>query len=436
MAHPYQMARETRAGAPKGRPAKVDDTSTTRVFWDEDEKLKVALESFRILQNDTSLGNLEAVMRAQKKVLKPGRIRQVATFGKFSPWIVPMWDDISKRDTKQAEAKKGMAELFDAEPQPVPPEPVPPENQTVVNGTAHATTPMVPPLGAEPIRRQVHWRDDEKRTIAARVHYLLKTYHDMRQLEAVRKAVDSELPADRTRDIAAWSQVEQWIDPMLAQLKIDDQLAEIRQREERETRLREQAEQEAKAAAEETRIQAEVDERVEAAIAARIAQIQPSGLEAIIGLFAQRFADTFVNAVSESVSKAVAMHIGNISFGQPTKHEEKLAVPPRERLPRICVVGLLRQQEEDVQKAFLGTAEFVFVKSAKEGGNGHGGPGMLTKSSTCDMVIAMTDHMGQDVESSAKHLKIPYKRVPGSASACKRFITAWLTGEYPAWSAQ
>jgi hypothetical protein len=100
--------------------------------------------------------------------------------------------------------------------------------------------------------------------------------------------------------------------------------------------------------------------------------------------------------------------------------------PPRNRLPRITVVGLIHQQENDVAAAFGGVVEFVFVKSQKQGGGGHGGAGMLTKSASSDLVIAMTDFIGHDVEASAKHLHIPFERVKGSVSALKRWITDWL----------
>lgn len=445
MRHPYNMMREQRADT--ARRPKEPVVETGRVFWNDDEKRKVAKESFQILSRDKSMTSMEAIDIAQRKVLKPDRQRPLASvnFSKFRPWINPLWDEIGGTKDKQAKAKENLGELFQPEVTPMPAQAIaeapeaeapatPPANQTVV-GT-HSPASNVTALPHDPpthdTRTLVRWTDDEKRTLAARVHYLLGHFHDMRPLEALRKAIESELPEDRQRDIAGWSIVETWIDPMIAQLKLDEQIAELQAREEREREARERAEQLLQEQAEQERIEAQVQERVEAVIAQRVAAMQPSGLEAIIGLFAQRFADTFVNAVSESVSKAVAQHIGNLSFGQPTQHEEKLAVPPKDRLPRICVVGLYRQQEEDVAKAFLGTAEFVFVKSTKEGGNGHGGAGMVTKAATCDIVVSMVDHAGVDVETHAKHLKIPFKRVPGGASACKRFITAWLTGEYSA----
>ena len=107
-------------------------------------------------------------------------------------------------------------------------------------------------------------------------------------------------------------------------------------------------------------------------------------------------------------------------------HATRVAPPPRTRLPRVCVVGLINQQEHDVSAAFDGVIEFIFVKAQRTGGGGHGGAGMLTRSASSDLVIAMTDFIGHDVEASAKHLHVPFERVKGSVSALKRWLTDWL----------
>jgi hypothetical protein len=120
-------------------------------------------------------------------------------------------------------------------------------------------------------------------------------------------------------------------------------------------------------------------------------------------------------------------HAGSLpqSTIAPPSHP-KPPPPPRSRLPRVCIVGLINQQENDVSAAFAGVIEFVFVKAQKTGGGGHGGAGMLTKSASSDLVLAMTDFIGHDVEASAKHLHVPFERVKGSVSALKRWLTEWL----------
>jgi hypothetical protein len=104
----------------------------------------------------------------------------------------------------------------------------------------------------------------------------------------------------------------------------------------------------------------------------------------------------------------------------------RIMPPPRTRLPRVCVVGLINQQENDVSAAFAGVIEFVFVKTQKQGSSGQGGPGMLNKSASCDVVLAMTGFISHDVETAAKHLHVPFERVNGSVSALKRWLREWL----------
>ena len=107
----------------------------------------------------------------------------------------------------------------------------------------------------------------------------------------------------------------------------------------------------------------------------------------------------------------------------------ELKTPPKNRLPKICVVGLLNQQAEDAKRAFLGAVEFVFVKSQKQGGSGAGGVGMVNAARTCDVAIAMTSFVGHDVDNKRKDLSCPFVRLNGSVSDLKRWVRSWLNGE-------
>src|ERR1700731_2629335 len=80
----------------------------------------------------------------------------------------------------------------------------------------------------------VHWKDEDKRKVAAKAHALMQSFTDMKRLEAVRKAMASELPADRQRDIQTWSMVSAWADPMIEQLEIDARMLQIEQKRARE----------------------------------------------------------------------------------------------------------------------------------------------------------------------------------------------------------
>ncbi|MBC8721230.1 DUF2325 domain-containing protein [Paraburkholderia sp. 31.1] len=136
-------------------------------------------------------------------------------------------------------------------------------------------------------------------------------------------------------------------------------------------------------------------------------------------------AKELVGALTSALQQASTQASAETDAGMV--HSRRVTLPPRTRLPRVCVVGLINQQERDVSTAFDGVIEFIFVKAQRTGGGGHGGAGMLTRSASSDLVIAMTDFIGHDVEASAKHLHVPFERVTGSVSALKRWLTTWLS---------
>lgn len=412
MPHPYQMARQR---ASHSHLTPVPDMPATKIFWDDDEKRKVAAESYRLLQADNTLSNMAAIEQAQRKVLSAPRRRDLGktTFQKMRPWILDLWAEIGARASKSPNVT--------STPSPV-------EIPTVVSAVPAAPSPSEDTA----VRPNVRWTEEEQRKLAARVYYLTQTFEDMSRLDALRKAMESELPADRYRPLKAWSQVSAWLDPMIEQCALDVQLKQAEEQEarEREAQQRQIVDEQRRIA--ESRIEEEVQRRVEAQLEAYERQTRNVSLDSLVRQFADRLASTLSDAFSASISKALGAQLATIathSMHTYTRAEDMPHAPPKDRLPRVTVVGLLRQQEEDVEQAFKGVIDFVFVKSMREGGNGEGGAGMLTKSARSDLVIAMVDHCGHDVDASARHLKVPYKRLGGKASHLKRWLTEWLAGE-------
>lgn len=409
MPHPYQMARQRMNHS--HRPPEVN-MDTPRIHWDDDEKRRVAVEAFKLLSANDMLSNMAAIEHAQKKVLPLDRRRSLAktTFTNLRPWIDDIWAEL--KSTSQPAA---------------PAAPISAENQTVVSDVPSDATPSA----EDDTRTLVRWTDAEKRQLAARVYYLMGTFQDMPRLDALRKAIDSELPDNRRREISTWHLVGAWLDPMLEQVKIEAQLQALKAKEERERESHQHEIEQVQHEIHEERIEREVQARIEAQLAEHDRQLRSMSIDSVVRLFADRVANVLTDAFADAFSQAVAAQMRNLnlSASQANVAEAKPPVPPKDRLPRVTVVGLYRQQEEDIKRAFLGTVDFIFVKSMKEGGTGHGGPGMLTKSATSDLVIAMTDHAGHDVEASAKHLKIPFRRLTGSATALKRWLTEWLAGK-------
>lgn len=439
-----------------------------RIHWNDDEKQLLAAESFRIIQKETALSPLAAVSRAQQKVLPENRRRDLHQNRSLN-WLAPMWDQMRARDAalaRRALARTNAESLFmplcDAAPSA--PEAVAPVSVSEpVSGTppTDGNPPMTEPDDARPSsseaasetentqtaskpRTSVFWRDDEKQKVCARARSNLLRWPDMKPLEAFRKAQDSELPDDRRRNLSTWDMVRDWAEPMLDKLALDEQIELARQHEENE-RLREAARAEA-AEREAERLRAEVEEK-ERALAFETAvqtRMESLTLDDMFKAMARRMAREFVGAFSEQIETVFAkkMHsVLNEALGGPPlsgtppvsdpEPPAPVAIEPKKHLPRVCVVGLLNKtQEDDVEKAFLGSVEFVFVKSQGTGGNGGGGKGMLQKAQKCDVVVGMIDWAGHGVDEAAKKLHdIPYKRVAGSVSALKRWLHLWLDGD-------
>lgn len=432
-----------------------------RIVWNNGEKSAVAAESFRIQQADKSLSVIAAVSQAQQAVLPENRRRPVHQAKDFERWLTPLWDAMrteAAHAPKRAEARRKAEALFTPEIVQVEQPDIP---APVASGTPEGTTeppPVVEPDDARPSsteaapvveiiqkaskpRTSVFWRDDEKRKVAVRAYANLERWPDMSKLEAFRKAQDSELPEDRRRNLSTWETIREWAEPMLESIALDVRIEEARQHEENERRR--EAERAEAAEREAAKLRAEAAEREQArafevAVQSRMDTLT---LDDMFKAMARRMAREMVSAFSAEIEGVFVSKMHSVlsealggpptAAPPPTRQPEppaRIVESNAVKLPKVCVVGLLnRTQEDDVEKAFLGAVEFVFVKSQGTGGNGGGGKGMLDKAQKCDVVVGMIDFAGHGVDEAAKKLHdIPYKRVAGSVSALKRWLRIWL----------
>lgn len=385
------------------------------VRWDGVERRQVAVEAFNIAKREPKLTLRNLVSRAQI-VLPTERQRPIGKTqdDKLAAWLMPLWDEM--QDEINAQVKAAAAPL---------------------HAVKQSIAPLIGPHEAASHDRKmaVHWKETDKRTVMKKARELLLAFPDMKKIEALRKAMASDLPADRQRELTHWGMVSAWADPMLAQLEIEARLIELEQKrldeapseprrvEENlsDARLKQNGDSEQVRASE-----------FEAAVSERVGALS---FEALIRAFAAKLARETITAIGAEFEKQMAGKIidavANGTSARDTKpaDDDKLIVPPNNRMPLVGVVGLLNQQSEDVRRAFLGTIDFVFVKSQQEGGNNGGGHAMLEKCSRCDVVIAMTDFMGHDVDRASKQLNVPFKRLTGSVSSLKRYLSSWINGE-------
>jgi hypothetical protein len=430
------------------------DMTAPRIRWDADEQRKVAVEAFRIIESNNTIHKMQAIELAQKKVLRPARRRRLeqTNFSQFR-WMEPIWQSLT--EARKAGAKKAANDLFEspatptvtpepeakaepeypilerveqelekqnAQPEQPPPE-SPPQSVTVVPD-ATAT-----PQPAAQTRKQVHWTEDEKRQLAARAHYLLRTFEDMKPIEALRKAVESELPADRYREVHTLTAFE-WFVPMVEQVKAEEaaEAQRLKEQQEIEARIAQEAAEriEREARAREEEIERRVNQRVNAL-----------SFDDLIRNFARKLAGDMLVAMRDELRAGIMGEVLDAvtaptptpapAAGPELPHEPPHASAPEKKLPKVMVVGLPPNQESEVEKAFRGTLEFDFVKSTKQGGVGEGGHAMLRRSATCDVVVAMSE-AGLDVEQKRKQLTVPFRRVTGAASSLKRWLTLLANG--------
>lgn len=263
-------------------------------------------------------------------------------------------------------------------------------------------------------KRRVIWKPHEQAKVIARASELLAASPRMLMHVAARRAQEELLEPDRWKVITQHKHVAAWLpmqSPVLSALP--------------EPRAFPRA------------IKPALPERAHAEVAAVELPAPPEAVDpAITRAIAEQLMPMLAATLNECTTRlcdALADAIRTAGTQTPTRSDAGMATPrrvtpppPRTRLPRVCVVGLINQQEHDVSAAFEGVIEFIFVKAQRTGGGGHGGAGMLTRSASSDLVIAMTDFIGHDVEASAKHLHVPFERITGSVSALKRWLTNWL----------
>jgi hypothetical protein len=396
------------------------------VRWTDEEAQRVAHASYRIL-NAESISSIEAVQRGQAEVLSPERHRAIRQMKDIETAIIPIWKSLRAAEPE----KQPDADAAPSSTEPVPSEPQPPARTADAHVEAfvaramdaqRAVDALTQTEAPEERKAMVRWTDPEKLIIARESKRLLASFNDMSPLDAIRKAVFGYLPESRHRIIDAISQVK-WIHALWEQIDAVEQ-AKAREREARERAPAADA--------------VKADAVAEAVKPAETASPNPQDLsvETLIKAFAVKIGQQLIRGIGEQIQEAIMRQVINTLQGIPLRPgalpegATRVHAVPRDRKPRVTVVGLLHQQENDVRRAFGDMVVFTFIKSQQQGGSGaHGGAGMLARGAQADVVISMVDFTGHDVDKASKHLDVPFVRLNGSVSALKRWLSQWLNGQ-------
>lgn len=418
MAHPYMAIQERAAKRING--VQHVDTPIRRITWTDHEVELVAREAFEVLKSENgSISNMEAVRRAQETVLAPDRHRVIRQERDLTA-LLPVWADLRA------------AEAAPAEPEPAPEPTVPdswraafPVSESLASTGFEPTSiaailnePDAPePTSTKERKTLVRWNAEEKRKIAVESKRLLNGFADMSKVEAIRKAIEYTMPAHRQREIASLVQVP-WI---ADEWKVVDELERAAEREAGEQAAEaERAAEELRRATEAARAEAE-----------KARAIDPASLplETLIGALGTRIAGMLLRSIGEQLQESIMQRItealGNVTLPSPGVLPEgatRMHAAPRDRKPRVLIVGLVRQQEDDVRRALGELFRFDYVR-VEHADN------LEEKARGADLVVLMTkfiSHKHQDIVRRVNE-HIVYRN--GGVTELKRWLTQWINGE-------
>ncbi|MBF3779525.1 hypothetical protein ISG18_12595 [Burkholderia pseudomallei] len=382
MAHPYMAIQERAAKRING--VQHVDTPIRRITWTDHEVELVAREAFEVLKSENgSISNMEAVRRAQETVLAPDRHRVIRQERDLTA-LLPVWTDLRA------------AEAAPAEPEPAP-----------------------EPTSTKERKTLVRWNAEERRKIAVESKRLLNDFEDMGKLEAIRKAIEYTMPPNRQRDISSIIHVP-WITD---EWKVIDELDRT-EREERQARERaaeaERVAEESRRAIEAARAEAEAAKAIDPASLPFATLIEAIGVK-IAGMLLRSIGEQLQESIMQRITEA----LGNVTLPSPGVLPEgatRMHAAPRDRKPRVLVVGLVRQQEDDVSRALGELFRFDYAR-VEHADN------LEEKARGADLVVLMTkfiSHKHQDIVRRVNE-HIVYRN--GGVTELKRWLTQWINGE-------
>lgn len=103
---------------------------------------------------------------------------------------------------------------------------------------------------------------------------------------------------------------------------------------------------------------------------------------------------------------------------------EGLVLAPRERHPRVAIVGLIRQQMDDVGKEFGDVIDFTFIPTHQSAASD-----FQQQVARADVIVIMTRFCSHWHDDQAKRSGRPIMRITGSVSMLKAWLQKWFNGE-------
>ncbi|WP_141715341.1 hypothetical protein [Burkholderia ubonensis] len=456
MRHPYQMAM-TRTqqrtngntnGTTSPRARTIERDAAPRVHWAEHEWRAVVAAALREQERDPNLSDYQAADRGQEIALAPARRRrfyseagnpQSALREGLAPYFAQMRSELTsnaQEATMTATATADTSSSTESATETAA------QAQLELTGDA-APSSSEPPSSTDTLAARVdtpptdrktlvRWNDEEKIKIARKALELMRGFDGMKPLEAVRKAVAYELPEDRQRTIATWTDVR-WIDEAFKTIQdSEEQAALAREQAEREQRERDEAEQ--AAAEQQAREEAERaavlsrDQEIERAVNERM---QSLSFETMARMFAGRIAKSIMNEIGAALYADIETQIEGLFEAAKARLEP--AAPPTDQSitikrptykPRVLICGLLNQQISEIRQTFGDQIDLSFAKHREEGGSKFG-----EQCHHKDVILVMADWGGARFKRDAKAAGVPFVPINGTVSALKKWLVGYLSEE-------
>ncbi|WP_126284491.1 hypothetical protein [Burkholderia stagnalis] len=443
MRHPYQMAmtrtQQRTSGNTNGKTSAhartIERDAAPRVHWAEHEWRAVVAAALREQERDPNLSDYQAADRGQGTALAPARRRrfysdagnpQSALREGLAPYFAQMRAELTsnaQEATMTATATADMSSSAESATETAAPA------QLELTDDAAPSSSEPPPTDRKTL---VRWNDEEKIKIARKALELMRGFDGMKPLEAVRKAVAYELPDDRQRTIATWTDVR-WIDEAFKSIQdSEEQAALAREQAEREQHERDEAER----AAAERQAQEEADR---AAVLSRDQEIaravnermQSLSFETMARMFAGRIAKSIMNEIGAALYADIETQIEGLFEAAKARIEpaapsadQSIAIKRPTYKPRVLICGLLNQQISEIRQTFGDQIDLSFAKHREEGGSKFG-----EQCHHKDVILVMADWGGARFKRDAKAAGVPFVPINGTVSALKKWLGGYLSEE-------
>lgn len=127
-----------------------------------------------------------------------------------------------------------------------------------------------------------------------------------------------------------------------------------------------------------------------------------------------------------AVTRALEQHDPIVVTTTPLPEgADKVSIAPRDRMPRVLIVGLLGQQEEDVSRAFKGDIDLTFIKTSSNMSTNDFHLKLVNK----DLIVLMTRFSSHWHDEQIKRAGVPVMRITGGLSMLKAWLQKWFNGE-------